>query len=277
MFNSKFWLLIVPIILFIFVNLNKLQGNEYKYFSESNFNKKFRTVSFDYKATFKNFKFVEFKENYSPYFKQEILNRSLSCFKKHKKYFFNAEKRFNVSPYVILSILTVESLCGNHHPKYNIVSVYKSLITIGKDKKLQKKLFKNIKKRYPDTKWQWFIKKVKRKSRWAKKQYNALKKIFVKHHIDVFQIKGSWAGAFGLPQFIPSSFLYYAVDGNNDGKINLDTYPDAIFSIANYLKKAGWSEKLPYKKKFKVIFSYNHSKLYTETILKLSKIFNKQS
>jgi membrane-bound lytic murein transglycosylase B len=268
-------LILVPFFLFSF--LQNIYSNKLQYFSESSFIKQFETLPYDYEASFKNFKFLEIKENYAPYFKKRILTHSIICFKKNKKYFLEAEKRFHVSSQIILSILTIESLCGHHHPKYNIASVYKSLIMLGKNKELQDRLFNEIKKNYPNTSKKWFLRKIKWKSRWAYKQYIALKKIFLKHHIDIFKIKGSWAGAFGLPQFIPLSFLNYAIDGNNDNKIDLEQYPDAIFSIANYLKQNGWSEKLSESKKLKVIYSYNHSKLYCETVLKLSKIFNKQS
>ena len=55
--------------------------------------------------------------------------------------------------------------------------------------------------------------------------------------------KGSWAGAFGQTQFMPSTFLRLAVDGDGDGKRNLITNPiDALASTANFLKRAGWRE-----------------------------------
>jgi len=54
---------------------------------------------------------------------------------------------------------------------------------------------------------------------------------------------GSWAGAIGQPQFMPSSFLKYAVDFDGDGKIDIWTSPaDVLGSMANYLKTAGWTE-----------------------------------
>jgi membrane-bound lytic murein transglycosylase B len=59
--------------------------------------------------------------------------------------------------------------------------------------------------------------------------------------VDVFSIKGSYAGAIGIPQFMPSSYRRYAVDFDNDGKIDLSGSPaDAIGSVANYLKSYGW-------------------------------------
>lgn len=53
-------------------------------------------------------------------------------------------------------------------------------------------------------------------------------------------IKGSYAGALGIAQFMPSNALSLAKDGDMDGKIDLFDHPDAIHSIANYLKQHGW-------------------------------------
>jgi membrane-bound lytic murein transglycosylase B len=58
---------------------------------------------------------------------------------------------------------------------------------------------------------------------------------------DVLNIKGSYAGAIGIPQFMPSSYRRYAVDYDNDGKVDLSgSTADAIGSVANYLKSYGW-------------------------------------
>lgn len=65
--------------------------------------------------------------------------------------------------------------------------------------------------------------------------------------IDVFNVKGSYAGALGLAQFMPSSLRQYAVDFDNDGKINLkESEADAIGSVAHYLVTHGWKKGLPY-------------------------------
>jgi peptidoglycan lytic transglycosylase B len=65
---------------------------------------------------------------------------------------------------------------------------------------------------------------------------------------DVFSIQGSYAGAFGAPQFMPSSFRKYAVDDNHDGRIDLwDSPGDIIASVANYLKQHGWEQGGPYR------------------------------
>ena len=60
------------------------------------------------------------------------------------------------------------------------------------------------------------------------------------------ELKGSYAGAMGMPQFISSSYRYYAVDQDQDGSANLfDSIPDIIGSVANYFVKHGWEKGLP--------------------------------
>lgn len=60
-------------------------------------------------------------------------------------------------------------------------------------------------------------------------------------HVSVDHFRGSWAGAFGNMQFMPSTFMLYAVDGDEDGKIDLvNSLPDAFASAANYLLQVGW-------------------------------------
>jgi lytic murein transglycosylase len=61
------------------------------------------------------------------------------------------------------------------------------------------------------------------------------------------QLKGSWAGATGYPQFLPSVYLRLAVDGDGDGRANIwQSEPDALASIANYFAKSGWKPNTPW-------------------------------
>ena len=62
--------------------------------------------------------------------------------------------------------------------------------------------------------------------------------------IDIENMKGSWAGAMGQSQFMPSSFLRFAVDYDGDGRRDIwNSLPDVFASIANYLSKAGWDDR----------------------------------
>lgn len=68
--------------------------------------------------------------------------------------------------------------------------------------------------------------------------------ILDKGHVRLSQMKGSWAGAMGQCQFMPSNYLKYAVDGDGDGKINLwDSLPDVFHSAANFLNHLGWQKE----------------------------------
>jgi membrane-bound lytic murein transglycosylase B len=63
-------------------------------------------------------------------------------------------------------------------------------------------------------------------------------------HNNVEGMRGSWAGAMGHMQFMPSTFMAYAVDGNDDARIDIwNTLPDAFASAANYLSSIGWKQK----------------------------------
>jgi lytic murein transglycosylase len=61
------------------------------------------------------------------------------------------------------------------------------------------------------------------------------------------ELKGSWAGATGYPQFLPSMYMRLAVDGDGDGRIDIwRSEPDALASIGNYLLNAGWKPNVPW-------------------------------
>jgi membrane-bound lytic murein transglycosylase B len=65
-------------------------------------------------------------------------------------------------------------------------------------------------------------------------------------HVSAANMKGSWAGAMGHMQFIPSTFRAYAVDGDGDGRIDVwQSVPDAMYSAAHYLQRAGWQANQP--------------------------------
>lgn len=66
-------------------------------------------------------------------------------------------------------------------------------------------------------------------------------------HVSLAQFKGEWAGASGQPQFLPSSWVKYAVDYDGDGRKDIwGSKPDVFASIANYMKKNGWQKDEPW-------------------------------
>ena len=111
----------------------------------------------------------------------------------------------------------------------------------------------------------------RRRSKWAYAELKAFLTYAYKEGFDPAEIPGSFAGAMGYAQFMPSSILAYGKDGNGDGTVDLLTHPDAMASIANYLKRHGWRPGISRKKKEKVIYHYNHSEYYVKTILKIAE------
>src|SRR5690606_32915419 len=77
-----------------------------------------------------------------------------------------------------------------------------------------------------------------------------------KYGIDLFTLRGSSAGAFGIPQFLPSSYLRFGVDGNEDGEISLYDIEDAAYSAANFLSGFGWKLDLSAAEKREVLWNY---------------------
>ncbi len=85
------------------------------------------------------------------------------------------------------------------------------------------------------------------------------------------EFTGSWAGAMGHTQFIPTTFLTYAVDQNSDGKRDIwDSLPDALASTANYLKSSGWTPQQDWGSEVKLPEDFDYSEAGRKNIRTLS-------
>lgn len=114
--------------------------------------------------------------------------------------------------------------------------------------------------------------KVPRRSDWAARETAEVLKMGFKQGIDPHALLGSYAGAFGLVQFMPSSFNAYAVDFDGDGRTRLDEWPDALGSAANYLVRHGYDSSAPFEPRSAIgrsIHAYNHSENYVRAMLEL--------
>ena len=84
------------------------------------------------------------------------------------------------------------------------------------------------------------------------------------------EMRGAWAGEIGQTQFLPSSYLKYAVDFDNNGRRDLiHSVPDVLASTANYLKGYGWQPGKPWDEgtpNFQVLLQWNASQVYTKTV-----------
>lgn len=94
------------------------------------------------------------------------------------------------------------------------------------------------------------------------KQLMAALKIIDQGHADAGNLKGSWAGAMGQSQFMPTSFLTYAADGDDDGKIDIWNNLDDVFaSTANYLAAEGWQPGVGWGREVKLPAQFNAEQL----------------
>jgi membrane-bound lytic murein transglycosylase B len=116
-----------------------------------------------------------------------------------------------------------------------------------------------------------FEKKAAARSKWAYEELKAFLKYTNREGFDPASIPGSFAGAVGVAQFMPTNILAYGKDGDNDGMVDMLNHADSMASIGNFLKSHGWRPGQSRKKAEKIIYHYNHSTYYVDTILKISR------
>ncbi len=106
---------------------------------------------------------------------------------------------------------------------------------------------------------------VPKRKNYALRELHAFLSLCRKNGWDPYDILGSPMGAFGLSQFLPSSYLSYGIDGDQDGRTDLFSSTDAIYSTASYLHEFGWGSSK--KSQSRALYAYNHEKAYVKTVL----------
>jgi membrane-bound lytic murein transglycosylase B len=109
--------------------------------------------------------------------------------------------------------------------------------------------------------------RCREKGEWAYDELRALLRLAERDGIDPLGIRGSIYGAIGLCQFMPSNVFLYGVDADQDGRVDPFAKPDALHSIANYLRGHGWRPGMDRDGQHRTIFAYNHSTVYANTVL----------
>ena len=186
-------------------------------------------------------------------------------------YLNGVEKLYQVDKEIIVSILYIESAFGRNAGSNIVFNVF-STLALATAPEVLESLRERIAGEYPRVSWTEIEGRAHKKAEWAYQELKSLLTIALSERADVFSIKGSWAGAFGMSQFLPSSYLHYALDGNSDGKVSLHDRYDAMSSVANYLKRHGWTMDAPETSKKEVIRQYNNSGAYTEAVLRLARL-----
>jgi membrane-bound lytic murein transglycosylase B len=197
--------------------------------------------------------------------------------KDHQKSFRTTRKKYAVSSSAIASLLWVETKHGKTMGSFPIAWVYYALVMGSHPdfvrtmveltpEKLAKGNPKELTLRAAQEK---VIERCKSKATWALEELKAIQQIQKENYFNPFNHKASFAGAFGIPQFIPSTYLKSAVSDFR-AKPDLFKHSDAILSVAHFLQTNGWKEKDP-EAEATALFSYNRSKDYGAVILKLAQ------
>lgn len=207
----------------------------------------------------------EISRNYDNFLSPYSIHLANQFARKWRTLLKRASLKFGVDREVLVAVLLVETGFGSILGRYPIVSVYASIVS--ENLKQQRCLLSrldgclNEKSR----------KRLNSKAKWAKKELMALIEIAENSNRSVFHLKGSYAGAFGIPQFLPSSYLKWGFDSDRNGSVNLFLFPDAIYSTANYLKAHGWQKGLQTPANREVVWKYNNSQIYVDTIFKVAQ------
>ena len=159
---------------------------------------------------------AEFNQNFWHYVNKRVsqvrLNNGNDTLKQNASLLNKTSQKYGVPTYVLVAFLGLESNYGNYMGNENLV---RSLATLAYDP---------------------------RRSSFFTKELIALLKLIDKNTIPL-DAKGSWAGAMGAVQFMPTNVIAYGIDANNDGKVNLWNDKEDIYaSAANFLKKLGWEK-----------------------------------
>ena len=227
--------LINSIILFTFLFLTFLHANEDQKFnqwkiqfkitalendiSENTFDKAMSKVRYLPKVIEYDRYQPEFYEDTKTYISKRASNKKVLKgvnFYTNKNLLINKiEKKYLIEKELLLALMGIETNYGTYVGKMDILS---SLATLSYDK---------------------------RRSEFFTKELLTLLRLIEKNQIDYKTLYGSWAGAFGFFQFMPSTIKNHAIDYNNDNYIDLKNPEDAYASAANYLNNMGWKKNSP--------------------------------
>ncbi|MGK0270666.1 MAG: membrane-bound lytic murein transglycosylase B [Cocleimonas sp.] len=163
----------------------------------------------------------EFTRNIWDYLNNTIssarIKKGKELLEQHRTLFDKIENRYGVQREIITAIWAMESDFGRNYGNKNVI---RSLATLAYTSNSDKRL------------------------NFARGELLVTLKIIQAKKINREKLVGSWAGAMGQSQFMPSSYLQYGVDYNRDGKIDLwNTVPDVFASIAHFLSGSGWRKE----------------------------------
>jgi membrane-bound lytic murein transglycosylase B len=201
------------------------------------------------------------------------VSEARECFAAHSAALRRAERELGVAGNVVAAILHVETRCGRNTGSEIALWRLARLAMAAEPWNLRHNVTRHSLLQDP-----WESVETQRaaeeRARYLESTFypevRATFEIADRLHIDPLSIRGSSAGAFGLPQFLPTSYLRYGTDGDGDGHVSLYDPADAVTSCARYLQAHGWATGIGREEKRRVIWAYNRSTPYIDAVLGLA-------
>ncbi len=210
--------------------------------SQTTFDRAFRGVRYNEDVIAKDRKQSEFTKQIWDYLDSAAsptrVSNGQAAMRKHAAVLDGVERVYGVDKHVVAAIWGVESAYGATRGDTNVIEAMATLAYDG------------------------------RRGRFFESQLLAALKILQSGDTSPHNMKGSWAGAMGHTQFIPTSFLAFAVDGNGDGKRDIwsNDPTDALASTAAYLAKHGWKKEQPWGVEVRLPAGFDYSSARRDTM-----------
>jgi peptidoglycan lytic transglycosylase B len=193
------------------------------------------------------------------------------CRARYAEAFSTAEAREGVPASLIAAIVHVESSCGRTTGKQPVLHRLARLAMANEPANVADNI-RRLAGNPPDP---VIADRVRARAAYLENTfYPELRGLFTMAErlgLDPLTVQGSGSGAFGFPQFLPTSYLRYGVDGNGDGRVSLYDMDDAAASCARFLAANGWRRGLTAADQRRVLWQYNRSDAYIDTILALHR------
>jgi membrane-bound lytic murein transglycosylase B len=220
------------------------------------------------------------RADYSHFYNSRSIDGAKEFLEEFKSVFDSCEKIIPVPRDIIAAIIWIETRNGSYLGNHPVASVFLSAALADRSDFVEqnaaaaRKLFSSRieSSNNPDSVRRAVDEQIRvrsdKKVAWAVDELLALQKIEKSTGADALSIRGSYAGAFGIPQFMPSSYLRWGRDGDGDGAVDLFNPADAIFSAANYLHSNGWDSTVVGQRA--ALYHYNNSESYVDAALNLA-------
>ncbi len=226
--------------------------------------------------TMPRFTFIPFKVKprephsiYASFDKDSFARLGASFIEEYDHEFDHMERKYGVPREIVTAILVIETQIGRHTGKDLVVHRLSRLASVLDPHNVQEN-YRRLKKEDASV----TLEDVKNRGKYLEETFlpeiPALIEISRRNQVNTFHILGSSAGAFGIPQFLPTAFIKYGVDGDGDGHVSLFNKVDALWSAGNYLAAFGYKADLAYAERRKVIWEYNRSEAYIDTVFRVA-------